>query len=82
MSAMITVVADVHPGVIVFFEGERQVATRRASELPEELLFADTPRGRVPVVKVVAHIGADRREILEFGPDDQLLRSTLQLSER
>ena len=78
---MIAIVADVHPGVIVFFDGERQVATRRASELPDSMLFADTPSGRVPVVKVVAHVGDDRREILEFGPDGQLLRSTLQIRE-
>ena len=72
---------DVHPGVIVFFDGERQVAARLASELPDSMLFADTPSGRVPVVKVVAHVGDDRREILEFGPDGQLLRSTLQIRE-
>ncbi len=75
------IVADAHPGVIVFFDGERPVASRLASELPASMLFADTPSGRVPVVKVVAHVGDDRREILEFGPDGQLLRSTLQIRE-
>jgi hypothetical protein len=65
----------------VFFDGERQVAARLASELPDSIFFADTPSGRVPVVKVVAHVGDDRREILEFGPDGQLLRSTLQICE-
>jgi hypothetical protein len=55
------------------------MAEEGAKDVPGFMAFAYTPEGRVPVVRVVATTLEDKRWIREYGPDGQLLRSTLQL---
>ena len=73
--------APVHPGTIVYFEGapEKEVSRMSVSEVPESLRFAQTEHGLVPVVKVVAYVEGDQRYIREYGPDGELLRTTMQV---
>jgi hypothetical protein len=68
-----------HPGHIVFFENERVVSVARAASVPESARFAPSASGPVPVVKVVASRAGAQRFIREYGPEGQLLRSTVQL---
>ena len=70
-----------HPGEIAYIDGNTSeiVSRKRASQVPEKMRFVETTDGLVPVVKVVAHVFGDRRTIQEFGPNDELLRSTIQL---
>lgn len=72
-----------HPGFIVYLEAPSMREVRRlpVTQVPDELRFAQTPEGWVPVVKVVAQTDGDRRTLSEFGPDDQLLRTTTQRRE-
>jgi hypothetical protein len=74
----------VHPGKIVYVDGNtgRVVAEENAKDVPEFMAFVRTPEGRIPVVKVVATTLEDKRWIREYGPDGQLLRSTLQLRDK
>jgi len=73
--------ATSHPGRIVFIDGDtgQIVEDVDAAEAPESVRFADGPRGRRPVVKVVATTMGERREIAEYGPDGELLRVTVQV---
>src|SRR5215470_14407761 len=68
-----------HPGKITYVDGATQkvVAVEDASSVPESLRFAETPSGPVPVVKVVMQRNGQYSEILEYGPDGQLLRTTI-----
>jgi len=68
-----------HPGKIEYVDGETQkvVSVEDAANVPESLRFADTPSGRVPVVKVVMRRKGEVAEILEYGPEGQLLRTTI-----
>jgi hypothetical protein len=70
-----------HPGFISYVDGNsgKTLSTKPISTVPEHLRFADTPNGKVPVVKVVATVAGDQRTIREYGPGDVLLRSTVQL---
>ena len=69
-----------HPGTITFMEDDCIISVRKADEVPEQARFADTARGPVPVVKVVMSMMNDTtREIVEYGPNDERLRSTVQL---
>lgn len=74
--------APKHPGTIVFIDGTTQQETGRVdiSEVPEPLRYAPTKQGLVPVVKVIAYTEGDRRTLREYGPDGELLRSTVQLA--
>jgi hypothetical protein len=54
----------------------RVLARNDISTVPEALRFADTPEGRVSVVKVIVRTRDDRREIKEYGPNDELLRTS------
>jgi hypothetical protein len=68
-----------HPGTITIMEDERVIAVRKVDEVPEEARFADTPAGPKPVVKVVMRMMSETtREIVEYGPNDERLRSTIQ----
>jgi hypothetical protein len=72
--------APAHPGKITYVDGNTQqvLSTDDVSTVPESLRFADTPTGRVPVVKVVATVAGNQRTIREYGPAGELLRSTVQ----
>jgi hypothetical protein len=74
--------AKAHPGTIVFIDGDTSevIDTMSAAGLPDTMKFEETPEGTVPIVKVVAFTGGDIRRILEYGPQDQLLRATTQIS--
>jgi hypothetical protein len=71
-----------HPGFIVFVDGDTGVEVRRveASTMPESACFEDTPNGRVPIVKIVAHTGGNERHLLAYGPNGELLRSIVQIA--
>jgi hypothetical protein len=68
-----------HPGTILFIDGRTQQITVRldATEVPRSVRFADTKQGRVPVVKVVAYPKGSQRVIREYGPADELLRTSI-----
>jgi hypothetical protein len=66
-----------HPGTITFLRDGAVVSVREAKDLPESQQFANTPRGPVPVVKVDARTADGKpREVLEYGENGELLRST------
>lgn len=70
-----------HPGTIVYIDGATQKETSRMpiAQVPEDLCFAPTPEGLVPVVKVVAITHGNQRTLREYGPNGELLRSTVQV---
>lgn len=70
-----------HPGFITYVDGDTNttVSTDPVASVPPGMRFADTASGKVPVVKVVATTAGNQRFIREYGPGDQLLRSTVQL---
>jgi hypothetical protein len=70
-----------HPGKIEFVDGNKNEVIKvvTAEEVPEQFRFAPTTTGLVPVTRVVATTVGDERTIREYGPDGQLLRSTIQL---
>ncbi len=72
-----------HPGTIVYVDGNtgEVLSTESADQVPESMRFVDTEAGPIPVLKVVAFTSDEQRIIREYGPDDQELRSTLQLRE-
>jgi hypothetical protein len=71
--------SGVHPGTITIMEADTVIAVRNAEDVPEHARFADTVLGPMPIVKVVMQrMSEDMREILELGPNDQLLRTTVQ----
>jgi hypothetical protein len=72
-----------HPGKIVFVDGITQevINERLASEVPFDIRFVETETGLVPVVKIVSFTTPERRIIRQYGPDDQLLQSTIQVAE-
>jgi hypothetical protein len=70
-----------HPGFIRYIDGQTQQEVRRMdiSQVPEALQYAQTPGGWVPVVKVVSTEAGNQRTLREYGPSDELLRSTVQV---
>jgi hypothetical protein len=68
-----------HPGIICYVDGRTQRVTVRvdAKQLPLNARFAQRNGELVPVVKVIAYPKGDRRVIREYGPADELLRTTL-----
>ena len=73
-----------HPGKIFYYEWdpitkeEILTSTELIKNIPESLRFGDTPDGFIPVVKVVMIPKGQNREIIEYGPNGQFLRSTIQ----
>jgi hypothetical protein len=70
-----------HPGRVTYLNGNtgEVVSEKPVAEVPEHLRFAPDETGAlVPVVKVVATVAGAQRSMREYGPDDQLLRTTLQ----
>ena len=77
-----------HPGTIVFEQvvlrdppdrPEETTWTQPAADVPFAIRFIRGPGGWVPVVRIVAVTAGDRRTIRQYGPDGQLLQSTVQL---
>nr|MDO8112710.1 hypothetical protein [Candidatus Sigynarchaeota archaeon] len=73
-----------HPGKISFFENvngtEKLVKIDDVKNMPESMRFRKDMHGKdVPVVKTVAMKTSDGniREIIEYGPNDQFLASTM-----
>jgi hypothetical protein len=71
--------APTHPGKIVFMEGDTVTHEEDASEVPFSIRFIETPEGLVPVVKIVAVVAGNKRTIRQYGPQGQLLKSTVQV---
>lgn len=73
--------APKHPGTIVFIDGITQEVTKEvpASEVPLNIRFVETEAGVVPVVRIVNFTTAEKQIIRQYGPDGQLLRSTVQI---
>jgi hypothetical protein len=46
--------------------------------VPEALRFGNTLNGCIPVVKVVMIPKGTSREIIEYGPNGEFIRSTIQ----
>jgi hypothetical protein len=69
-----------HPGKIVFIDGNTQQITHEfeAAEVPFNIRFVELEGQLVPVVKIVAFTSAQQRTIRQYGPEGQLLNSTLQ----
>ena len=79
-AAMRDALLNAHPGTITYLVDDRVVFVCAAAELPETSCFADTQNGKIPIVKVVALTMSEKmREVVEYGPDDSRLRSTIQM---
>ncbi len=73
-----------HPGEIEYVDGATGEVTCRvpADDVPEQIRFAPGPDGAPrPVVRITVLTLGDRREIRQFGPEGELLRSTYQRAE-
>ena len=71
-----------HPGTITFVDGNTQQITEQvaASDVPFEIAFVEIEDGAYrPVVRIEDFTSPDQRVILQFGPDGELLESTIQL---
>lgn len=73
--------APQHPGKIIFMEGDTVTREADADEVPFRIRFVETPEGLIPVVKIVAVTIGRQRTIRQYGPDGQLLKSTVQLQD-
>mgnify|MGYP001184563251 CR=1 FL=1 len=69
-----------HPGKIVYVDGNsgRTLSVDDAERVPRALRFVPTPLGPVPVVRVVSAIVGNQQLVHAYGPDGELLRSTVQ----
>jgi hypothetical protein len=69
-----------HPGTIRYLDDAGELVNELPiDEVPEELQFAHDENGRlIAVVEVVARDMPGGRELLEYGPNGQLLRVTTQ----
>ena len=71
-----------HPGTIAYYENrngrEINIGTERIENVPESMHFCQTAKGWIPVVKVVTIINNQGypREIIEYGPKNERLKST------
>ncbi len=77
--------AMTHPGTITFINGDTNevISVKPAADLPETMRFATTHDGAVPVVKVVMRtMDKDSREIVDYGPNGEFLRSTIQIRDK
>jgi hypothetical protein len=73
-----------HPGEIEYVDGATGEVTRRApaADVPEQIRYAPGPDGELrPVVRITVLTVGPRREIRQFGPGGELLRSTYQRAE-
>ncbi|HMQ52291.1 MAG TPA: hypothetical protein PKE64_26440 [Anaerolineae bacterium] len=70
-----------HPGKIVFINGITQEIRheKSAEEVPPTIRFVQTEHGPVPVVKIVDFTTEEQRIIRQYGPEGQLLKSTVQI---
>ncbi len=77
-------ISGAHPGTVVFVDGSTGEVTqeKRAEDVPESIRFATLDGRLIPVVRVVAFSEPDRRILREYGPDGQLLRSSVYLTGR
>ncbi|MEZ4726309.1 MAG: hypothetical protein R3E79_04150 [Caldilineaceae bacterium] len=71
-----------HPGKIVFIDGTTQEVTAEvdAETVPLTIRFVETDDGLAPVVKIVNYTTEGRRIIRQYGPNDELLKSTVQIA--
>jgi|JI10StandDraft_1071094.scaffolds.fasta_scaffold1282300_2 hypothetical protein len=71
-----------HPGKISFINGITQEIREEvdATTVPESIRFVESDTGWVPVVKIVDITTETQRTIRQYGPEGQLLRSTVQLA--
>ena len=73
-----------NPGKIYYYEnkgsGEILVETCDVKEVPESMRFVEVNGKRIPVVKVVMLQSGDFKEIIEYGPKEKFLRSTIAAS--
>jgi hypothetical protein len=68
-----------HPGTITYVDADAKTEkVLPVAQVPEPLRFASLDGAPVPVVRVVAQLRGEERLIREYGPEGQLLRSTVQ----
>lgn len=79
MSGAHSPAGDAHPGTIENIDeiGDR-TWTRSAAEVPPTIAWAEVDGRYVPVVRIVSTGTADRRRITRYGPDGQMLDTTIQ----
>jgi hypothetical protein len=67
-----------HPGTVTYIDGDTNqvVKISQAADLADRSKFAPTKDGPKPVVKVVARASGQFRYVSEYGPGDELLRTT------
>lgn len=72
-----------HPGTIIFIDGNTGQITdeMKASEVPDSIRYAEGENGLLPVVKIISTIAGKQRIIRQYGPEGQLLKSTIQIKE-
>jgi hypothetical protein len=77
---MNTVTEPEHPGKVVFVDGSTQeiAAEVDASSVPLPLRFVEIEDVFYPVVKIVVFTTEAGRTIRQYGPGDELLKSTVQ----
>lgn len=70
-----------HPGTIVFIDGVTQQIRKEvpANEVAEDIRYCETDDGYVPVVEIVDYATEDRIIIRQYGPDGELLQSTVMI---
>jgi hypothetical protein len=74
-----------HPGTVEWVDGATGAVTEvePASVLPESLRFAPGADGSLrPVARIVISGVGERREIRQYGPEGELLRTTFGTIER
>jgi hypothetical protein len=74
----------IHPGKITYYELidgiEKESGTTSIDQIPENMRFGRNEKGTVPIVKIVWQNRKDGREIHEYGPDGELLRTSIMIS--
>ncbi|MCA9544480.1 MAG: hypothetical protein KC613_08820 [Myxococcales bacterium] len=68
-----------HPGEITFVDEDAGTERARpAAEVPASVAFVTVDGATVPVVRVVSRMRGPQRVIRSYGPEGQLLSTTLQ----
>lgn len=74
---------DVHPGVIEHSDATTgRIWQRKAAEVPQTIAWGQIDGRWIPVVRVKAAGNPGQRRISRFGPDGQLIDSTVQAPPR
>jgi hypothetical protein len=75
--------SEAEPLRVVYIDGDTGAVVHECSieEVPPEMRYHESEKGKVPIVRVVATTAGNQRTIREYGPGEELLRWTVQLEE-